>query len=112
MYFHFQGHILCQGVTVPLKIWEAIEALSPKPSKDKIYIKDVALVTFGPEVLASSTIFGTNRGRARRRGTAEEQGDKEAEAKKPALNPKLLQVVKGIVLNQHHVFFRIRNRSA
>lgn len=56
-----------------------------------MFIKDLAMAAFGPEVLGASTIYGTKKGGSRSK--------KEGETPKPGLDKRILKAVRGKILS-------------
>lgn len=77
--------ILCEKVAIDPELRKLIWSIAAGEKKDIQFIKDLALVAFGPEVLAASSIKGTLKGR--KKG--------EERKKKEALDPIILKAVRG-----------------
>lgn len=103
MSFHYlQDHELCPGVFIKRTVWTAIQAIPTKAKKDKMFIKDLVLAAFGPEVVASSTIKGTKKGGRKKKKQDGEEDEKEHV--QPKLDPTILKAVRGIVFNLSLIF--------
>ena len=78
--------VLLSGVDANPGIWDLISGIKSGEKGDLRFVKDLALVGFGPEVLSSCSIKGTKRGQKK-------DGEKTA---RPPLNPNMLKQIYGM----------------